>query len=75
MYSTIGFVNDIILQTLFLFTDFQDDSGPPKSDAFKPRLPPKSTTFRKFYDRGDLPIYGELGRHGEILWRQGVSIV
>ena len=30
--------------------------GPPKADAFKPRDNPPNSQFRKFYERGDLPV-------------------
>lgn len=45
---------------------------PPKADAFKPRLIP-STEFRRFYDRGDLPIAVEHSAGMKIQWKVDIK--
>ena len=44
--------------------------GPPSAGAFKKRQMPSSTLFRKFYERGDLPIALEHDTSGnKIAWK------
>lgn len=46
------------------------DISPPKSGAYEPRLNPANTSFRRFYDRGDLPItINHKGVHNIITWK------
>ena len=44
----------------------------PKAGAVKPRVIPPSE-FRRFYDRGDLPIAIEHGPQNKIYWKVDVS--
>uniref|UniRef100_A0A671VB30 PARK2 co-regulated n=2 Tax=Sparus aurata TaxID=8175 RepID=A0A671VB30_SPAAU len=46
--------------------------GPPPTGAFQER-PAKPTTFRKFYDRGDLPIYLVHGTRPTITWKVDIE--
>ena len=48
--------------------------GPPKADAFKPRDNPPNSQFRKFYERGDLPVAVEhKGMKNVISWKVEVD--
>ena len=48
---------------------YDEDEGPPKAGAFKKR-PAKPTQFRRFYDRGDLPIALQHDTKGnKIAWK------
>ncbi|XP_073340404.1 parkin coregulated gene protein [Pagrus major] len=46
--------------------------GPPPTGVFQER-PVKPTTFRKFYDRGDLPIYLVHGTRPTITWKVDIE--
>jgi len=47
---------------------------PPKGDAFKPRDNPPNSQFRKFYERGDLPVAVEhKGMKNVISWKVEVD--
>ena len=48
---------------------YDEEEGPPKAGAFKKR-PAKPTQFRRFYDRGDLPIALQHDTKGnKIAWK------
>jgi len=49
-------------------------AAPPKADAFKPRDNPPNSQFRKFYERGDLPVAVEhKGMKNVISWKVDVD--
>jgi hypothetical protein len=48
--------------------------SPPKAGAMQPRINPPNTTFRKFYERGDLPIsVDHKSFKNTIKWKVGAS--
>lgn len=48
--------------------------GPPRAHAFKSRDNPPNTQFRKFYERGDLPVQIEhKGHKNVILWKVDID--
>lgn len=50
------------------------EAKPPKSDAFRRRENPPNTAFRRFYDRGDLPIsVDHKGVKNGLLWKVDLS--
>ena len=67
-FSTIIYFWYIFLSGNFILNIFQV-VGPPEAGAFKKR-PAKQTQFRRFYDRGDLPIALEHDTKGnKIAWK------
>lgn len=49
-------------------------AGPPMCGAFKQRANPPNTEFRRFYERGDLPIQVEhRGVHNRIGWKVDIE--
>merc|ERR1712022_74194 len=54
--------------------DLHHGVGPPKSGAFTKRANPPNTEFRRFYERGDLPIQVEhRGVHNRIGWKVDIE--
>ena len=52
----------------------EDEPKPPKSDAFRRRENPPNTAFRRFYDRGDMPIaVDHRGVKNGLLWKVEVA--
>ena len=47
--------------------------GPPKAEAFKKRDNPPDTQFRKFYERGDLPVAVMSASKNTINWKVDVD--
>lgn len=47
--------------------------GPPKAEAFKKRDNPPNTQFRKFYERGDLPVAVMSSSKNTISWKVDVD--
>jgi len=59
---------------LGLLKKVEPPCGPPKADAFKPRDNPPNSQFRKFYERGDLPVAIEhKGMKNVISWKVEVD--
>ena len=56
--------------------DVERKPTPPKAGAFKRRENPPNTAFRRFYERGDLPIaIDHRGTKNVIAWKVGTFLV
>ncbi len=52
-----------------------DNSSTKKPECLQPRANPPNTDFRKFYERGDLPVQINHRGQGEISWKIAVELL